>query len=63
MCHPVFSFLFFPQFPCELCETRLETKVAWGAHMWKHTKDVKYIIVDVGKRKDKAKTPLNLASS
>ena len=58
------------QFPCEFCDTRLETKVAWGAHMWKHTKDVKYIIVDAKAnakdkvREKKAKTPpLNLASA
>ncbi len=31
------------RFPCELCDCKLENKAAWGFHMWKHTKDTKYI--------------------
>ena len=33
-----------PGFPCEICESVLDSKVLWGVHMWKHTKDSKYII-------------------
>ena len=28
---------------CKICSTQLETRVAWGYHMWKHTKDPSYI--------------------
>jgi hypothetical protein len=28
---------------CKICFAQLETKVAWGYHMWKHTKDSSYI--------------------
>jgi len=30
-------------FPCKLCDAYLENQVSWGYHMWKHTKDPKYI--------------------
>ncbi|TRY64309.1 hypothetical protein TCAL_01854 [Tigriopus californicus] len=33
------------RYPCEFCDSRLETKMAWGYHMWKHTKDSKYIVM------------------
>ena len=29
---------------CELCNAMLNTRVEWGVHMWKHTKDAAYII-------------------
>ena len=32
------------QLQCGLCEGVLESKVAWGVHMWKHTKDSSYIL-------------------
>ena len=28
---------------CKICSFQLETKVSWGYHMWKHTKDPSYI--------------------
>lgn len=28
---------------CKICSAQLETKVSWGYHMWKHTKDPSYI--------------------
>ena len=31
---------------CKICGAQLETKVAWGAHMWKHTKDPSYIQIE-----------------
>jgi len=33
------------KFACDLCSQKLRTKMLWGAHMWKHTKDIKYIIL------------------
>ena len=32
------------QLQCGLCEVVLASKVAWGVHMWKHTKDSSYIL-------------------
>jgi hypothetical protein len=32
-----------PDLKCKICSVQLETKVAWGIHMWKHTKDSSYI--------------------
>ena len=33
---------------CPVCEAGLATKVEWGAHMWKHTKDARQdILVNV----------------
>lgn len=32
------------QLKCEICPSVLTTKVAWGVHMWKHTKDSSYIL-------------------
>ncbi len=52
------------KFQCEMCDTRLETKVAWGAHMWKHTKDMKYIMVETAANSNsRVKAPLNLVST
>lgn len=31
------------RFPCEICDSKLDSKAAWGYHMWRHTKDSKYI--------------------
>jgi hypothetical protein len=28
---------------CKLCSAQLDSRVAWGYHMWKHTKDPSYI--------------------
>ena len=32
-----------PNLKCTVCGIYLETKVKWGFHMWKHTKDPIYI--------------------
>jgi len=32
-----------PDLKCTICSAQLETKVAWGIHMWKHTKNPSYI--------------------
>ena len=32
------------QLKCEICPSILTTKVSWGVHMWKHTKDSSYIL-------------------
>ena len=32
------------QLQCGHCEQVLASKVAWGVHMWKHTKDSSYIL-------------------
>lgn len=32
-----------PQFKCSICDAQLDNKLAWGCHMWKHTKDPSYI--------------------
>eukprot|EP00092_Neocalanus_flemingeri_P029182 GFUD01031673.1.p1 GENE.GFUD01031673.1~~GFUD01031673.1.p1 ORF type:complete len:892 (-),score=187.50 GFUD01031673.1:7-2682(-) len=32
------------QLKCEMCPSVLTTKVSWGVHMWKHTKDSSYIL-------------------
>jgi len=31
-------------YSCPICGQVLERKVEWGAHMWKHTKNAKYIV-------------------
>lgn len=32
------------KYPCPLCDAALKTKVEWGAHVWKHTKDARYVV-------------------
>ena len=32
------------QLQCSLCESILTSKMSWGVHMWKHTKDSAYIL-------------------
>ena len=32
------------KYPCPLCNAALKTKVEWGAHVWKHTKDARYVV-------------------
>lgn len=32
-----------PDLKCKICSAQLVTKVEWGIHMWKHTKDPSYI--------------------
>ena len=32
-----------PELKCTICGIYLDTKVKWGFHMWKHTKDPAYI--------------------
>ena len=32
------------QLQCSMCDSILSSKVAWGVHMWKHTKDSSYIL-------------------
>ena len=32
------------QLQCSLCESILPSKMSWGVHMWKHTKDSTYIL-------------------
>ena len=32
------------QLQCVQCEAVLPSKVSWGVHMWKHTKDSSYIL-------------------
>merc|ERR1712004_362539 len=32
------------QLKCEVCPSVLATKVEWGVHMWRHTKNSSYII-------------------
>ena len=40
-------------FPCKICNSYMESEVAWGYHMWKHTKDPKYIITASSSNKNK----------
>jgi predicted RNA-binding Zn-ribbon protein involved in translation (DUF1610 family) len=32
-----------PELECTICHAQLDSKVKWGFHMWKHTKDPAYI--------------------
>ena len=41
------------KFPCEICDSKMDSKESWGFHMWRHTKDPKYI--EIG--------PINKSSS
>ena len=34
------------KYPCEICGERMRKKSGWGYHMWRHTKDYKYIITE-----------------
>ena len=42
------------KYPCEMCEEKLENKMKWGAHMWGHTKDSKYLFLSDGDDSPKA---------
>lgn len=51
------------RYPCEFCDSRLETKMAWGYHMWKHTKDSKYIVMSEDEELPSIKDRPNTLSS
>ena len=50
---------------CDQCRSVLATKVEWGVHMWKHTKDPSYILTSETDSfpEDKAPRELQLGSS
>jgi len=35
-----------PEYPCPVCQYILKTKVEWGVHMWKHTSNARYIVIN-----------------
>ena len=40
-------------FKCKFCEAYLDNEVSLGFHLWKHTKDAKYIVTTPTKKCDK----------
>ena len=38
-----------PKYPCPICPRSLNSKREWGAHMWKHTGESRYIVLSEDK--------------